>query len=146
MTPTAPDLAGLRRLLDVNRGRYFHVLPWHAWDRGIGYELHVGATCRDEMEPRGYCEEVNNGFRETFGAPEAELIVAAVNALPTLLDAAAEREALAAKVERVRDWLDHRGVDVSDRDSAYMDGYRAAQRHAVTDAAELRAALDGAES
>ena len=146
MTTPTPDLAELRRLLDVNRGRYFHVLPWHAWDRGIGYELHVGATCRDEMEPRGYCEEVNNGFRETFGAPEAELIVAAVNALPTLLDAAAEREALAAKVERVRDWLDHRGVDVSDRDSAYMDGYRAAQRHAVTDAAELRAALDGAES
>ena len=141
-----PDLAELRQLLDVNRERYFHALPWHAWDRGIGYELHVGATCRDEMEPRGYCEEVNNGFRETFGAPEAELIVAAVNALPTLLDAAAEREALAAKVERVRDWLDHRGVDVSDRDGAYMDGYRAAQRHAFTDAAELRAALDGAES
>ena len=102
MTTPTPDLAGLRRLLDVNRGRYFHVLPWHAWDRGIGYELHVGATCRDEMEPRGYCEEVNNGFRETFGAPEAELIVAAVNALPALLDAAAERDALAAKVERVR--------------------------------------------
>ena len=57
-----------------------------------------------------------------------------------------ERDALAAKVERVRDWLDHRGVDVSDRDGAYMDGYRAAQRHAVTDAAELRAALDGAGS
>ena len=99
---TPEKLAELRRLLDVNRGRYFHVLPWHAWDRGIGYELHVGATCRDEMEPRGYCEEVNNGFRETFGAPEAELIVAAVNALPALLDAAAERDALAAKVERVR--------------------------------------------
>ena len=85
-----PDLAELRRLLDVNRERDFHALPWHVWDRGIGYELHVGATCRDEMEPRGYCEEVNNGFRETFGAPEAELIVAAVNALPALLDAAAE--------------------------------------------------------
>ena len=96
------DVAELRRLLDVNRGRYFHVLPWHAWDRGIGYELHVGATCRDEMEPRGYCEEVNNGFRETFGAPEAELIVAAVNALPALLDAAAERDRLAEAVERVR--------------------------------------------
>ena len=102
MSPMTPDLAELRRLLDANRERYFHALPWHAWDRGIGYELHVGATCRDEMEPRGYCEEVNNGFRETFGAPEAELIVAAVNALPALLDAAAERDALAAKVERVR--------------------------------------------
>ena len=96
MSPTTPDLAELRRLLDVNRERDFHALPWHAWDRGIGYELHVGATCRDEMEPRGYCEEVNNGFRETFGAPEAELIIAAVNALPALLDAAAERDELAA--------------------------------------------------
>ena len=100
MSDLTPDLAELRRLLDVNRGRYFHALPWHAWDRGIGYELHVGATCRDEMEPRGYCEEVNNGFRETFGAPEAELIVAAVNALPALLDAAAERDALAADADK----------------------------------------------
>ena len=59
------------------------------------------------------------------------------------LDAvAAERDALAAKVELVRDWLDHRGVDASDRDGAYMDGYRAAQRRAVIDAAELRRALD----
>ena len=62
--------------------------------------------------------------------------------LPALLDAAAERDALAAKVERVRDWLDHRGVDASDRGGAYMAGYRAAQRRAVIDAAELRAALD----
>ena len=123
MTPTAPDLAGLRRLLDVNRGRYFHALPWHAWDRGIGYELHVGATCRDEMEPRGYCEEVNNGFRETFGAPEAELIVAAVNALPTLLDrlahmtearnnARAEVKRLAAVVEAVREYAAARQANI----------------------------------
>ena len=97
---TPEKLAELRRLLDVNRERYFHALPWHAWDRGIGYELHVGATCRDEMEPRGYCEEVNNSFRETFCAPEAELIVAAVNALPALLDAAAERDALAADADK----------------------------------------------
>ena len=69
----------------------------------------------------------------------------AVLLTPALADALAvraERDALAAKVERVRDWLDHRGVDASDRDGAYMDGYRAAQRHAVIDAAELRAALD----
>lgn len=116
MPDLTPDLAELRRLLDVNRERDFHALPWHAWDRGIGYELHVGATCRYEMEPRGYCEEVNNGFRETFGAPEAELIVAAVNALPALLDAAAERDALAAAVERVRalhiahDCTSHAGI------------------------------------
>ena len=130
---TTPDLAELRRLLDVNRERDFHALPWHAWDRGIGYELHVGATCRDEMEPRGYCEEVNNGFRETFGAPEAELIVAAVNALPgllgkadALLDAAdrlaqmtearnnarAEVKRLTAMVEAVREYAAARQANI----------------------------------
>ena len=124
MSDLTPEmLAELRRLLDVNRGRYFHVLPWHAWDRGHGYELHVGATCRDEMEPRGYCEEVNNGFRETFGAPEAELIVAAVNALPILLDrlahmteardnARAEVERLTELVEAVREYAAARQANI----------------------------------
>jgi hypothetical protein len=63
-------------------------------------------------------------------------------ALAEALAVRAERDALAAKVALVRDWLDHRGVDASDRDGAYMDGYRAAQVRAVIDAAELRAALD----
>ena len=40
---------------------------------------------------------------------DAHLIVSAVNALPALLDAAAERDALAAKVERVRA-LHHEGA------------------------------------
>ena len=60
-------------------------------------------------------------------------------------NARVERDALAAKIEQVRDWLDHRGVDASDRDGAYMDGYRAAQRHALQDAAKLRRALDNLE-
>ena len=59
-------------------------------------------------------------------------------ALPKL-ERLAEVEDLLASV---REWLDRRGVDVSDRDGAYMDGYRAAQRHALQDAAELRRALD----
>ena len=43
---------------------------------------------------------------------DARAIVAAVNALPALLDAAAERDALAAKVERVRAL--HRAVGIYD--------------------------------
>ena len=120
-----PDLAELRRLLDVNRERYFHALPWHAWDRGIGYELHVGATCRDEMEPRGYCEEVNNGFRETFGAPEAELIVAAVNALPTLLDRLAHmteaRDNARAEVKRLTTLVE--AIEADDDKLSIMSGW-----------------------
>lgn len=73
---------------------------------------------------------------------------------PSAIDALAEEcdgwrhlaDVRAARIARVREWIDRRGVDVSDRDGDYMDGYRAAQRHAVQDAAKLRRALDGAES
>ena len=80
--------AELRRLLEEATPR-----PWHAWDRGIGFEVHTEA----EHNPIR-CDPLNSGFRETFCGPDARIIVAAVNALPILLDAAAERDALAAKV------------------------------------------------
>ena len=54
----------------------------------------------------------------------------------------AERDALAAKLGAVREWIDRRGVNVGDRDDDYMRGYRDAQRHALLDAAELRWILD----
>ena len=38
----------------------------------------------------------------TLAHNDARVLIAAINALPALLDAAAERDALAAKVERVR--------------------------------------------
>ena len=70
-----------------------------------------------------------------------------VRALPALLDDAdalrAEVKRLTALVELVREWIDRRGVNVDSRDDDYMDGYRAAQRHALLDAVELRDALDG---
>ena len=125
---TTPEtIAELRRLLDAATPR-----PWSTVS-GAGNVWHF---------PEEGTPTVVAGHQRAPRVPDAILIAAAVNALPARLDAAAERDALAAKVERVRDWLDHRGVDASGRDGAYMDGYRAAQRHAVTDAAELRAALD----
>ena len=54
----------------------------------------------------------------------------------------AERDRLAAKIAGAREWIDRRGVDASDRDGDYMSGYRAAQRHALLDAHDLRRALD----
>ena len=57
-------------------------------------------------------------------------------------NARAEVERLTGQVEAVREWVDRRGVNVGDRDDDYMRGYRDAQRHAVQDAAELRATLD----
>ena len=92
--------AELRRLLDEATPG-----PWHAWDRGIGYEVHT------EVEHNPIrCDSLNSGFRETFGGPNAQLIVAAVNALPALLDAVDERDALAAAVERVRELHKPEGI------------------------------------
>ena len=79
---TPEMLAELRRLAEAaTQG------PWAA-RYGVSWEARVCATT-------GSLADVNS-------TANAELIVAAVNALPGLLDAAAERDALAAKVERVR--------------------------------------------
>ena len=112
--------AELRRLLErATPG------PWHAWDRGIGYEVHT------EVEHNPIrCDPLNSGFRETFGGPDAHLIAAAVNALPALLDAAdalraelahmtearnnarAEVERLTAMVEAVREYAAARQANI----------------------------------
>lgn len=82
MTPTAPDLAELRRLAEAATPG-----PWAA-RYGVSWEARVCAT--------------TGSLADVDSTANAELIAAAVNALPGLLDAAAERDALAAKVERVR--------------------------------------------
>jgi hypothetical protein len=88
---TPEKLAELRWLLErATPG------PWHAWDRGIGYEVHTEA----EHNPI-HCVSLNSEFRETFRGTDARLIAAAVNALPALLDGAAERDALRTWQERV---------------------------------------------
>ena len=80
------------------------------------------------------------------GDGDWEVIESRLAEVPALL---AERDALAAKLGAVREWIDRRGVNVGDRDDDYMRGYRDAQRHAILDAAELRWILDaetGSES
>ena len=55
-----------------------------------------------EAQWEGRWEEVATGNYEKWCGMGIALAAAAVNALPALLDAAAERDELAAKVERVR--------------------------------------------
>ena len=73
------------------------------------------------------------------GDGDWEVIESRLAEVPALL---AERDALAAKLDAVREWIDRRGVNVDDRDDDYMRGYRDAQRYALHDANELRALLD----
>ena len=80
-------------------------------------------------------------LRWLLDTPPQHITIARDDAL-ALLDAAAERDALAAKLDAVREWIDRRGVNVDDRDDDYMRGYRDAQRYALHDANELRALLD----
>ena len=91
---TPETLAELRRLLDANE------VPWSAHRPSPNYARY---EIRDD---RGY--DLAYTVEDALGG-NAEIIVAAVNAIPALLDAAAERDALAATVERVRA-LHHEGA------------------------------------
>ena|ERR1700722_1710591 len=58
--------------------------PWHAWDRGIGWEVHAGIGTTCEMKNDADCRgPINGEFRETFTEADARLIATA----PELLNA-----------------------------------------------------------
>ena len=93
---TPETLAELRRLLDATE------TPWALWD---GY----GPDGNGDMRVARIGHLSGSGIRadpdsaDIYGRREAfELLASAVNALPALLDAAAERDRLAEAVERVR--------------------------------------------
>ena len=129
-----PDLAELRRLAEAaTQG------PWAA-RYGVSWEARVCATT-------GSLADVNS-------TANAELIVAAVNALPGLLDVAAERDALAAKVERVRELHKSSGdaetQGYTGREYGYISPYCmgevASDEYGVPWPCETIRAIDGAES
>ncbi len=61
--------------------------PWHVYDRGIGWEVHLGPAPGDCQEKGGWCSTINGEFRETFSEANAALIVKAVNAHDRLVAA-----------------------------------------------------------
>lgn len=145
-TMTPETIAELRRLAEAaTPGPWSYFGPdQHGCDPCIESADHYVTDLHATDEDAAYIVAANPAVMLALLDAAAELLVCKTVARGHLEHAerrAAERDALAAKVALVRDWLDHRGVDASDRDGAYMDGYRAAQRHAVLDAAELRAAL-----
>ena len=134
MPDLTPDLAELRRLAEAATPG-----PWAA-RYGVSWEARVCATT-------GSLADVNS-------TANAELIVAAVNALPGLLDAAAERDALAAKVERVRELHKSSGdaetQGYTGREYGYISPYCmgevASDEYGVPWPCETIRAIDGAES
>lgn len=75
--------------------------PWHAWDRGIGFEVHQGGVHIEWTEHGGNCRELNNEFRETFRQPDAALIARAPELLAALCDKLDEAE---GEVARLTQW------------------------------------------
>ena len=98
MSDLTPEIqAELRRLLDATE------TPWAVWD---GY----GPDGNGDMRVARIGHLSGSGIRadpdsaDIYGRREAfELLASAVNALPALLDAAAERDALAAKLDAAID-------------------------------------------
>ena len=76
--------------------------PWHAWDRGIGWEVHKGEECAPGCGRS--CDALNGEVRDTFTRADAEFIAAAREDVPWLVSEVerltAERDALAAQVAR----------------------------------------------
>ena len=94
MTELTPEkLAELKRLLDEATPR-----PWEAYHPHPHYRQYAVAA----VTPEGHLGYAVATTQDVQAEANAELIVAAVNALPVLLDAAAERDALAAKLDAVR--------------------------------------------
>lgn len=113
--------------------------PWHAWDRGIGHEVHVGPDCA--VEP-ARCYELNGQFRETFAGADARLIANAPTWLAELL---AEVEAADQAVQRVRDLaatLDREGRSMITLGGPYA---KALGTYACDTAARIALILDGGE-
>ena len=63
--------------------------PWHAADRGIGWEVHFGAD-PGKCWPRpdgSWCLAINDEFRETFTEQDADFIAHAPEDMAWLLAA-----------------------------------------------------------
>lgn len=114
-----PELqAELRRLLDATE------TPWALWD---GY----GPDGNGDMRVARIGHLSGSGIRadpdsaDIYGRREAfELLASAVNALPALLDAAAERDALAAAVRELTEARDNARAEVK-RLTAQVERVRA---------------------
>jgi len=108
MTPTAPDLAELRRLAEAATPG-----PWEAFGAVDGRrgERWLGVTTDMRATESARAGDV---FAAQDCTRQDALFIAAANpaVVLALLDAAAERDALAAKVERVRAL--HRAVGIYD--------------------------------
>ena len=84
--------------------------PWHNYDRGIGYEVHVGPATEkhwwqageDGHERGGECSCIHDGFRETIpNEQNADFIAHARQDIPDLLDALEAAQKRIAELEGV---------------------------------------------
>jgi len=64
-------------------------VPWHASDRGIGWEIHAGREPAEGCwgDRSDYCREVNDGFRDTFTEADARFTARAANSHAALVEA-----------------------------------------------------------
>ena len=134
--------------------------PWHAWDRGIGWEVHKGEECAPGCGRS--CDALNGEVRDTFTRADAEFIAAAREDEPWLVSEVerltAERDALAAQVARVEslaEWFDsvqEEHLLQYDCQCEMKDCYECGPWHACTHngppgrARQIRDALAGSEA
>jgi hypothetical protein len=76
-----PDLDELERLL-ADGGDW----PWHVWDRGVGWEVHIRDDSGRECSWHTSLNDRGGSKDDTFSENDARLVAAAINALPALIN------------------------------------------------------------
>lgn len=97
---TNADLAAKIRELSAKATK----VPWHAADRGCGWEVHAGEDmlCQIEGKGTGWCDSINEGFRDTMERGDAELIAVLRNNATRLAEALERNASLEADAVRYR--------------------------------------------
>ena len=123
--------------------------PWHAWDRGIGWEVHKGEECAPGCGRS--CDALNGEFRDTFTRADAEFIAAAREDVPWLVSEVerltAERDALAAQVARAEklagQWERLADTAINPDSREWLQACAETLRECLSGWQKMHAALDG---
>src|SRR5262245_39050354 len=70
--------------------------PWHAADRGIGWEVHCGPQTTPCWSRGARCGSISDGFRDTLERKDAEAIASLANVADELIAVARVAETVVA--------------------------------------------------
>ena len=112
-------------------------LPWHIYDRGIGFEVHCSGDAAWCDVEKGECgDSINAGFRDTLSKEDAAFIMRSVNSHAMLV----------GKLKKFANWMDTLAENAEKslatcRFESLNEAYRHDAKNYRATAADIRKAL-----